>query len=117
MLEQSMDAIDLDDPAQRLDLVRSIWQEVLQSDDIEDDVSFFESGGDSLLLVVLVERLSQASGRMLRTVDLFRSATVSGQADLLAAPSTEPRKAPAPADGRLGMLDAARNRRATEEAV
>ncbi|MFF2729347.1 condensation domain-containing protein [Streptomyces sp. NPDC058008] len=117
VLEQSVNAIDLDDPAARLDLVRSIWQEVLQSDDIDDDVSFFESGGDSLLLVMLVERLSQASGRMLRTVDLFRSATVSGQADLLAAPAGQPRAAAAPGTDRLGMLDAARNRRTAEEAV
>lgn len=117
VLEQSVDAIDLDDPAQRLDLVRSIWQEVLQSDDFDDDVSFFESGGDSLLLVMLVERLSQASGRMLRTVDLFRSATVSGQADLLAAPAAGPQASAAPATGRSGMLDAARNRRTAEEAV
>ncbi|MEV6309489.1 condensation domain-containing protein [Streptomyces sp. NPDC051840] len=117
VLEQSVDAIDLDDPAQRLDLVRSIWQEVLQSDDFDDDVSFFESGGDSLLLVMLVERLSQASGRMLRTVDLFRSATVSGQADLLAAPAAGSQASAAPATGRSGMLDAARNRRTAEEAV
>ncbi|MFI5756567.1 condensation domain-containing protein [Streptomyces sp. NPDC051569] len=112
VLEQPIDAINLDDPAERLELVRSIWREVLESDEIDDDVSFFESGGDSLLLVLLVERLSQASGRALRTVDLFRSATVSGQAELLAGPAGE--SAPtAPA----GLLDAARNRRTADEAV
>ncbi|MER5632662.1 condensation domain-containing protein [Streptomyces nitrosporeus] len=112
VLEQPVHAIDLDDPAERLDLVRSIWQEVLETDEVDDDVSFFESGGDSLLLVVLVEKLSQASGRMLRTVDLFRSATVSGQADLLVAPA----EVPAPAGG-AGALDAARHRRTAGEAA
>ncbi|WP_279576752.1 condensation domain-containing protein [Streptomyces sp. GC420] len=114
VLEQSVDAINLDDPAERLELVRSIWCEVLQTDEVDDDVSFFESGGDSLLLVVLVEKLSQASGRALRTVDLFRSATVSGQAELLAAPATEQ---PGPAPAGSAALDAARNRRPAEEAV
>ncbi|MFI7498892.1 condensation domain-containing protein [Streptomyces sp. NPDC049687] len=90
VLEQPARTINLDDPEERLGLVRSIWREVLGAEDdtdIDDDVSFFESGGDSLLLVVLVERLSQASGQTLRTIDLFRSATVSGQADLLAKPA------------------------------
>ncbi|WP_338678090.1 phosphopantetheine-binding protein [Streptomyces sp. SCSIO 30461] len=116
VLEQSIDAIALDDPAERLELVRSIWREVLGTDEVDDDVSFFESGGDSLLLVLLVERLSQASGRGLRTVDLFRSATVNGQAELLAAPSSAP--APAAVGTRdAGLLDAARNRRTADEAV
>ncbi|MEU6320483.1 condensation domain-containing protein [Streptomyces sp. NPDC047009] len=90
VLEQPVETINLDDPEERLELVRSIWREILgidTADDIDDDVSFFEAGGDSLLLVVLVERLSQTSGRTLRTIDLFRSATVSGQADLLASPA------------------------------
>lgn len=87
VLEQSVHpaaAPDLSDPASRLELVRSLWREVLETDDIMDDVSFFESGGDSLLLVLLVERLGQASGRSVRTMDLFRSPTVIGQAELIA---------------------------------
>ncbi|MFB6847857.1 condensation domain-containing protein [Streptomyces sp. NPDC056373] len=75
---------DLDDPTARLELVRSVWNEVLGTDEFADDVSFFESGGDSLLLVLLVERLGQVSGREVRTMDLFRSPTVSGQAELIA---------------------------------
>ncbi|MDF3300834.1 condensation domain-containing protein [Streptomyces tropicalis] len=78
-------AVDLDDPAARLELVRSIWREVLNTDEVADDVSFFESGGDSLLLVLLVERLGQDSGREVRTMDLFRSPTVGAQAELIAA--------------------------------
>lgn len=85
--QSSVNPAALDDPDARLGLVRSIWQEVLKTDHVGDDVSFFDAGGDSLRLVVLVERLSQESGRMLRTVDLFRAGTVRGQADLLAAPA------------------------------
>jgi aryl carrier-like protein len=104
---------ELDNPAARLDLVRSIWQEVLKTDQVGDDVSFFDAGGDSLRLVVLVERLSQASGRMLRTVDLFRAGTVRGQAELLAAPAET-----ATADrgsSRDRMLGAARERRTGDQ--
>jgi aryl carrier-like protein len=81
-------AADLSTPEARIELVRSLWQEVLKTDDqVADDVSFFDAGGDSLLLIMLVERLSQASGRALRTMDLFRAGTVRGHADLLAAPA------------------------------
>ncbi|MEW2132084.1 condensation domain-containing protein [Streptomyces sp. NPDC005435] len=99
-------AVDLDDPAARLELVRSIWREVLDTDDVADDISFFESGGDSLLLVLLVERLGQASGREVRTMDLFRSPTVGSQAELIAA-AAEPAAAPAAGD-RAALLAAAR---------
>lgn len=78
---------DLADPAVRLGLVRSIWQEVLNTEHVDEDVSFFDAGGDSLRLVILVERLSQVSGRALRTIDLFRAGTMRGQAELLVAPA------------------------------
>ncbi|MFC8450013.1 condensation domain-containing protein [Kitasatospora sp. NPDC057223] len=77
-------AVDLDDPAARLELVRSLWQEVLKLDSVGDDVNFFEAGGDSLLVVMLVERLIQTTGRALKTMDLFRAGTVRGHAELLA---------------------------------
>ncbi len=100
---------DLDDPAARLGLVRSVWQEVLDTEHVDDDVSFFDAGGDSLRLVILVERLSQASGRTLRTVDLFRAGTVRGQADLLAAPAETATAGRGSSRDRL--LGAARDRR------
>jgi aryl carrier-like protein len=111
--QASVNQAELDDPAARLGLVRSIWQEVLKTDQVGDDVSFFDAGGDSLRLVVLVERLSQASGRMLRTVDLFRAGTVRGQAELLTAPAET-----ATAGGgssRDRMLGAVRERRTGDQ--
>ncbi|MGW3963675.1 condensation domain-containing protein [Amycolatopsis sp. NPDC005003] len=102
---------ELDDPAARLGLVRTIWQEVLKTDDVGDDVSFFDAGGDSLRLVVLVERLSQASGRMLRTVDLFRAGTVRGQAELLAAPAATAGRG----SSRDRLLGAVRERRTGDQ--
>jgi hypothetical protein len=80
--------VDLDDPAARLELVRSLWLEVLKLDSVGEDVSFFEAGGDSLLLVMLVERLTQSTSRSLKTMDLFRAGTVRGHAEVLATASS-----------------------------
>jgi len=79
--------IDLDDSAVRLETVRSIWRDVLGVSEIEDDVTFLDAGGNSLLLVALVEKLSDACGRTLKTMDVFRAQTVKGHAALLAPPS------------------------------
>jgi hypothetical protein len=76
---------DISTPEARIELVRSLWREILKIDEVGDDVSFFDAGGDSLLLIMLVERMGQASGRAVKTMDLFRTGTVRGQADLLGA--------------------------------
>jgi hypothetical protein len=89
VLDQPAIVSDLDDPAERLRVVRSLWKEVLGDEPAHDDVSFFDAGGDSLLLVVLVEHLSEAAGRTIATVDLFRAGTVRGQAELLAPEPAE----------------------------
>ncbi|MFD4012211.1 condensation domain-containing protein [Streptomyces albidoflavus] len=101
-------AVDLSTPEARIELVRSVWQEVLKTDTpVGDDVSFFDVGGDSLLLIMLVERLSQVSGQALRTMDLFRAGTVRGHAGLLAAPAA-PGASAAGAGARDRILGAAR---------
>ncbi|MFJ5561779.1 phosphopantetheine-binding protein [Streptomyces sp. NPDC093250] len=67
-----------------LELLRSLWREVLEIEEVNDDVNFFEAGGDSLRLVALVERIRQGTGLRVRTMDVLRAATVRGQTDLLA---------------------------------
>jgi hypothetical protein len=76
--------VDLSDSSLRAETVRSIWCEILGVSEIEDDVAFFDAGGNSLLLVALVEKLSNACGRMLKTRDVLRAQTINGQAELLA---------------------------------
>jgi aryl carrier-like protein len=73
-----------DDPSRWLALVHTMWREVLGVQDIADDVHFYTAGGDSLLLMALVERLRQESGREVRAMDVLRAGTVRRQADLLA---------------------------------
>lgn len=64
--------------------VRQAWAEVLDTDSAPLEVNFFDAGGDSVLLVVLLERLNELTGRKLEPPDLFRHSTVLAQAALLA---------------------------------
>ncbi|WCD86983.1 Linear gramicidin synthase subunit D [Streptomyces xanthophaeus] len=105
--DTSTEAVDLSTPEARIALVRSLWQEVLKTDEVADDVSFFDVGGDSLLLIVLVERMTQASGRSVKTMDIFRAGTVRGHAELLAAPAAAA-AAGSGASARERLLGAAR---------
>ncbi|GAA2044116.1 hypothetical protein GCM10009839_54510 [Catenulispora yoronensis] len=65
--------------------IRALWAEVLDREVVSDDTNFFEAGGDSLLLVALVELIRESSGVAVRTIDVLRAATVRGQAELVAA--------------------------------
>jgi hypothetical protein len=100
--------------------VRRAWREVLDIGAVPLDVNFLDAGGDSLLLVVLLDRLSTLTGRGLRAADLFRCATVASQARLLAERRDErPRPAPvpetpAPGTGRDRLLGRARLARAAD---
>lgn len=67
-----------------LDDVRTAWAEVLDTREVPDDVNFFDAGGDSILLVVLLDRLNALTGRDLEPPDLFQHSTVRAQAALLA---------------------------------
>ncbi|GAA2681620.1 MULTISPECIES: condensation domain-containing protein [Actinosynnema] len=111
VLEPARETRDLTDPAARLDLVRSVWAEVLGHDTFGDDTSFFDAGGDSLRLVVLVERLRELSGRAVRTADLFRAGTARGHAELLTDEAAASTQRPARAGGRDRLLGAVRDRR------
>lgn len=72
-----------------LDDVRKAWAEVLDTREVPDDVNFFDAGGDSILLIVLLDRLNTFAGRDLEPPDLFQHSTVRAQAALLAG-TTEP---------------------------
>jgi acyl carrier protein len=71
-----------------LDDVRQAWAEVLDTEQVPTDVNFFDAGGDSILLVVLLDRLNALTGRELEPPDLFQHSTVRAQATLLAGTAT-----------------------------
>jgi hypothetical protein len=69
----------------KLDQVREAWAEALDIDPdaVPLDVSFFDAGGNSLLLLLLWERLSEVTTRDLRAADLFQHSTVLAQTKFL----------------------------------
>jgi aryl carrier-like protein len=89
-----------------VDQVHEVWTEVLDVPTVAVDVNFFDVGGDSVLLIVLLERLGAMTSRTLEPPDLFEHSTIRAQAELLAGES----KALAPAAGadRSALLDRAR---------
>jgi hypothetical protein len=88
-----------------LDDVRAAWTEVLDTSTVPDDVGFFDVGGDSILLIVLLDRLNALTERTLEPPDLFQHSTVRAQAALLAG-TTETTVAAVP--NRSALLGRAR---------
>jgi hypothetical protein len=64
-------------------VVATIWREVLKLEEVDVHRSFFELGGQSVLLVQVHHRLVQVTGRDLTMVDLLRYPTVSALATFL----------------------------------
>jgi aryl carrier-like protein len=90
------------------DQVRLAWAEVLDVDSVPDDVNFFELGGDSLLLIVLLERLNALTERDLEAADLFQHSTVGAQVELLTSPETKRELVELGATNRRGLIGRAR---------
>lgn len=92
-----------------LDQVRAAWAETLEVDVdlVPLDVSFFEAGGNSLLLLLIWELLNDLTSRDLKAADLFQHSTVAAQAEFLAG-EDEQLAVPSGAGGRRGLLGRAR---------
>jgi len=65
--------------------IQEIWCELLATSPISPYASFFEAGGDSLLLVRLHERLVIAFGIELDATSLFEFSTINDQAKMITA--------------------------------
>lgn len=64
-------------------LVASAWQSVLGHDDFGPTDSFFDVGGDSLRLALVVQRLKEETGRSdVSLLGVFQNPTPSGLRDL-----------------------------------
>lgn len=90
-----------------VDRVRQVWTEVLDVASVGDDVNFFEAGGDSILLILLLEKLNEMADRELEPPDLFQHSTVRAQAALLTTGGDTP-AAPPPTADRSALLGRAR---------
>jgi amino acid adenylation domain-containing protein len=83
------------DPRNELErTIAALWREVLGIDRVGADDNFFDLGGHSLLAAQVQMRLSDALGREVALLDLFRYPTVASLAGFLggeAAPLSRPR--------------------------
>ncbi|CAK5278814.1 unnamed protein product [Mycena citricolor] len=78
-------------PASQVDTISSltnIWKSVLQLDRVAKDASFFDAGGNSLLMTTLHKSIVRSwPGCGVQLIDLFQNATIQSQAELIAVPS------------------------------
>lgn len=63
--------------------VAEIWKELLNREDIDYNINFFDSGGHSLLLPQLQSRLNELSQNPISVMDLFRYTTIHSQSKLI----------------------------------
>jgi amino acid adenylation domain-containing protein len=75
--------------------IAGIWREVLGTDRVGVEDTFFDLGGNSLSLIRLAQKLAEVMGSTATAVDLFRYPTVRAQAGYLVADAA-PEPAPAP---------------------
>ena len=68
----------------------AIWQAVLGTDDAGNDASFFDAGGNSLLLVRLHSMIEERWPGAVKLTELFSAPTVRDQARLIGERTTPP---------------------------
>jgi thioesterase domain-containing protein/acyl carrier protein len=61
----------------------AVWRDVLRAEPPDPDTSFFDAGGDSLLLMQFVHRIAEAFGTDLPMIEVFVAPTIRGVARLI----------------------------------
>ncbi|MFD7626300.1 phosphopantetheine-binding protein [Streptomyces sp. NPDC059851] len=90
--------------------ITAIWSTLLEDPDVSPDDSFFEAGGDSMLLIVLLDELRALSGREIDAADLFTHSTIRAQAEFLSADTTADTTADTAAAAAPAPVSASRDR-------
>lgn len=72
-----------------MDLVKAAFEEVLEREIVDSDVSFFSLGGDSLGFQVLLKLIEERTGRRLRFRDVVRNPSVCATAKLIESSQTK----------------------------
>jgi len=71
-----------------IEVLKPIWQRVLQLQSIRVDDNFFDLGGDSSLALQLFNEIAQACDRELPPVTIYQAPTIAALAALLEQPTT-----------------------------
>ncbi|MFG3714610.1 amino acid adenylation domain-containing protein [Micromonospora sp. NPDC047730] len=72
------------------ELIAGIWREVLERDQVGVTDNFFDIGGHSLALAAVHARLTAATGRSIKMLDLFRHPTIRALAASLDGAADRP---------------------------
>ncbi len=82
--ESLLSRVDMEEPRHRTDKkLMEIWQHVLNVDEIGINVSFFESGGNSLKAVILVSEIHKEFNAAFELSDIFKTKTIKALSDLI----------------------------------
>lgn len=65
------------------DRMRELWQRLLNQDDVADDAEFFDLGGNSVLLIGMLELIREEFDKEIAPEDLADGITVRRMVDLL----------------------------------
>lgn len=68
---------------ERLPRMREIWQRLLNQNDIDDDSGFFDLGGNSVLLIGMLELIREEFGKEIAIEDLADGISVCRLVQLL----------------------------------
>ncbi len=68
---------------ERLHRMREIWQRLLNQNDIDDDSGFFDLGGNSVLLIGMLELIREEFGKEIALEDLADGISVRRLTHLL----------------------------------
>lgn len=77
-----------------LEKVLAVWREVLGTDRLTARSKFFESGGNSLKSIYLMDKINEALGLELSVVDLFQYSSAGELAAYIAGIREEPAESP-----------------------
>ncbi|WRZ87659.1 amino acid adenylation domain-containing protein [Streptomyces sp. NBC_01007] len=84
-LAQNTEAVPTDTGDAVVDLLTTLWRELLGSTGLTADAHFFTSGGHSLLGAQLIQKIDRAVGVRLKLADLFANPTPRALADQVRA--------------------------------
>jgi acyl carrier protein len=69
--------------------LKGIWLEILQVDEVDDDASFFSTGGNSLKATLLIARIRDEFGVDVSVQNFFRQPSPRAVARLIATESND----------------------------
>lgn len=80
-----MSTLTLNSPVDtdRTERMRDIWQRLLNQDGLADDAEFFDLGGNSVLLIGMLELIREEFGKELALEDLADGISIQRMVDLL----------------------------------